>query len=87
MAAQSSADFREDATDVLVIGAGGTGLAAAVSAAEHGAEVLVTEKCSAPGGTTGLSIGSITACCTSYQERQGIADSPEALFEDMSTFN
>jgi succinate dehydrogenase/fumarate reductase flavoprotein subunit len=74
-------------TDVLVLGGGGTGLAAAVSAAEQGARVILAEKCSAPGGTTGLSIGSITACCTSYQARQGIIDSPEALFEDMRTFN
>jgi succinate dehydrogenase/fumarate reductase flavoprotein subunit len=74
-------------TDVLVLGGGGTGLAAAVSAAEQGAQVMLAEKCKAPGGTTGLSIGSITACCTSYQARHGIIDSPEALFEDMATFN
>ncbi len=74
-------------TDVLVLGGGGTGLAAAVSAAEQGAQVILAEKCSVLGGTTGLSIGSITACCTSYQERQGIIDSPEAFFEDMATFN
>jgi fumarate reductase flavoprotein subunit len=87
MTRQISNDSLEMETDVLVIGGGGTGLAAAVSAAEEGAEVIVAEKCSSPGGTTGLSIGSITACCTSYQARQGIIDSPEALFEDMKKFN
>jgi len=80
-------DSHEMETDVLVIGGGGTGLAAAVSAAEEGAKVIVAEKCSSPGGTTGLSVGSITACCTSYQARQGILDSPEALFEDMKKLN
>jgi fumarate reductase flavoprotein subunit len=74
-------------TDVLVLGGGGTGMAAAVSAAEQGARVILAEKCSSLGGTTGLSIGSITACCTSYQARKGINDSPEALYEDMATFN
>ncbi|HUL31002.1 MAG TPA: FAD-dependent oxidoreductase [Thermodesulfobacteriota bacterium] len=87
MTREISTHAHEVETDVLVIGGGGTGLAAAVSAAEEGAEVTVAEKCSALGGTTGLSIGSITACCTSYQARQGIVDSPEALFEDMKKFN
>ncbi len=84
---KNSTNFHDMETDVLVIGGGGTGLAAAVSAAEEGAKVIVAEKCGAPGGTTGLSVGSITACCTSYQARQGIVDSPEALFEDMKIFN
>ncbi len=42
-----------DATvDVLVIGAGGAGLSAAVSAAENGASVIVVEKMSMTGGNT-----------------------------------
>jgi fumarate reductase flavoprotein subunit len=87
MARKLPVDSSEFETDVLVIGGGGTGLAAAVSAAEAGAQVIVAEKGNRLGGTTGLSIGSITACCTSYQGRQGIVDSPEALFEDMKKFN
>jgi len=86
MTRQISTDFPEMETDVLVIGGGGTGLAAAVSAAEERAKVIVAEKCNSPGGTTRLSIGSITACCTSYQARQGIIDSAEVLFEDMKKF-
>ena len=77
----------ELAVDVLVLGGGGTGLAAAISAADQGAKVLVAEKTNRLGGTTALSIGSITACCTSYQRRQGIADSPEAFCEDLVKFN
>ncbi len=87
MAQQILTDSQELETDVLVIGGGGAGLAAAVSAAEEGAKVIVAEKCNSLGGTTGLSIGSITACGTSYQARQGIIDSPEALFEDIKKFN
>jgi len=78
---------RELITDVLVIGGGGAGLSAAVSASEEGVEVIVSEKCNSLGGTTALSIGSITACMTSYQRKKGIIDSPEALFEDMRVFN
>jgi len=87
MVEQKTTETRELETDILVIGGGGTGLAAAISAAEAGAKVIVAEKCSTLGGTTGLSIGSITACCTSYQARQGIVDSHEALFEDIQKFN
>jgi glycine/D-amino acid oxidase-like deaminating enzyme len=87
MKCEVSTGVQEVETDVLVIGGGGAGLAAAVSAAEAGGRVIVAEKCNRLGGTSGLSIGSITACCTSYQIRQGIVDSPEALFEDMKKFN
>jgi fumarate reductase flavoprotein subunit len=73
---------RELEVDVLVLGGGGTGLAAAISAADQGAKVLVAEKTNRLGGTTALSIGSITACCTSYQRRQGITDSPDPLCQD-----
>jgi succinate dehydrogenase/fumarate reductase flavoprotein subunit len=78
---------RELEVNVLVLGGGGTGLAAAISAADQGAKVLVAEKTNRLGGTTALSIGSITACCTSYQRRQGITDSPEAFCEDLAKFN
>ncbi|WP_437206390.1 FAD-dependent oxidoreductase [Planctomicrobium sp. SH664] len=60
--------------DVVVIGAGGSGLAAAVSAAEAGLQVLVLEKNPQPGGTTAIAIGSFTAAGTGLQQRQGIAD-------------
>ncbi len=74
-------------TDILVIGGGGAGLSAAVSASEEGLEVIVSEKCNFLGGTTALSIGSITACMTSYQAQKGIEDSPELLFEDIKILN
>lgn len=45
-------------TDVLVIGGGGAGMAAALSAAENGAKVILIEKQASLGGTTILSSGS-----------------------------
>lgn len=68
-------------TDVVVVGAGGTGLSAAASAHENGAEVIVLEKLSAVGGSTALSGGSIGATDTRFQQEQGIEDSAESWME------
>ena len=68
-------------TQVLVVGAGLAGLAAAVSAREAGAEVLVIEKLSATGGTSALSGGGIAAPGSALQKEAGIEDSPEAYVE------
>ena len=43
--------------DVIIIGGGGSGLAAAVSAAERGCKVLLLEKQIQLGGTTGVAVG------------------------------
>lgn len=47
--------------DVAIIGAGGAGLAAAVTAAENGKKVLVVEKMSKEGGNTILAGGALNA--------------------------
>lgn len=69
---------------VVVVGGGGAGLSAAITAAEEGAVVTVLEKESRLGGTTSLSVGSITAAGTRLQRSSGIKDdSPEAHFDDL----
>jgi fumarate reductase flavoprotein subunit len=73
--------------DVVVVGGGGAGLAAAVSAAQHGATVQLLEKQVHTGGSTALSVGSFTAAGTRHQRRKGIADSPEDHAADMLLFN
>ena len=55
-------------TEVLVAGAGGTGLSAAAEAASKGAKVLVLEKAGIVGGTTTLSGGVMQAAGTKYQK-------------------
>ena len=72
--------------DVIIVGGGGSGLAAAVSAAENGARVLVLEKESRLGGTTGIAVGSFTANRTRLQAREQIEDSPTDHAEDAGKF-
>ena len=72
--------------DVIIVGGGGSGLAAAVRALEKGASVLVLEKQSQLGGTTGMAIGSFTANGTSMQRQAGIDDSADAHEEDAGKF-
>jgi succinate dehydrogenase/fumarate reductase flavoprotein subunit len=69
--------------DVVVIGGGGSGLAAALEAARLGRSVILLEKGTRLGGTTNWSVGSISANCTPHQIRAGIKDSPQEHFEDM----
>jgi succinate dehydrogenase/fumarate reductase flavoprotein subunit len=69
--------------DVIVIGGGGAGLAAASSAARLGRKVILLEKAATLGGTTALSVGSVSATGTPHQRRAGIKDSPDEHFEDL----
>jgi len=71
--------------DIVIIGSGFAGLAAAIEAAEAGASVHVLEKMMAPGGNSIISDGGIAAPGTVYQEAAGICDSPEMMYEDMMT--
>jgi fumarate reductase flavoprotein subunit len=76
----------EDEYDVVVVGGGGAGLASAVSAAEHGAQVLLLEKMPRLGGSTGRAIGSFTSSNTYLQRRAGIADGPDDHDVDAGQF-
>jgi succinate dehydrogenase/fumarate reductase flavoprotein subunit len=72
--------------DVIVVGGGGSGLAAAASAAENGAQVLLLEKESQLGGSTGIAVGSFTANRTPLQQRAGVTDDLDAHAEDAGKF-
>ncbi len=58
-------------TDIVIIGAGGAGLAAAASAGEHGASVVVLEKMSATGGNTRLGEGTYNVADPELLEATG----------------
>ncbi|MCG7300565.1 FAD-dependent oxidoreductase [Brevibacterium ravenspurgense] len=73
--------------DVVVVGAGGAGLAAAISAAEKGSSVIVFESESAAGGSTSESAGMFTAGGTSTQADLGVEDTVDRYFQHYMDLN
>ncbi len=82
----TSSSHQKSEYDVIVVGAGGSGLAAAVSAAQAGLSVVVLEKEPQLGGTTGIAIGSFTAAGTRQQRSQKIDDDAGHHTEDVAQF-
>ena len=72
--------------DVIVVGGGGAGMAAAIEAARWGRRTVLLEQNPALGGSTAWSVGSISASGTRQQKAAGIADHPDAHFEDLEAF-
>ncbi len=73
-APEADAEF---SADVVVVGGGGAGLAAAISAGQNGANVIVLEKLDILGGSTNVSEGALNAVDPVRQGAQGIEDSVE----------
>lgn len=73
--------------DVIVVGAGGAGLSAAIEARQAGASVMVLEADTRLGGATGASAGVFYAANTSVQKARGIEDSADAMFDYVMAIN
>ncbi len=69
--------------DVIVVGAGNAGLPAAIFAAQRNAKVLLIDSAPSIGGTLILSTGQMAAAGTKLQKSKGIADSPQAHYDDI----
>src|SRR3546814_17364086 len=66
--------------DVVAIGSGGGGLAAAITAHELGASALVLERSDQVGGVTAFSMGEVWIPGNHLEAEAGIKDSPENGF-------
>ena len=76
------------AADVVVIGAGATGLPAAIVAREAGCSVILVEAEADIGGHAIISGGNVPlGGGTSVQQEYGIADSPDLLFRDLTDWS
>jgi len=67
--------------DVVVAGSGGSGLTAALAAADSGARVLVVESSPLLGGTTAISGGNLWIACNSRLTGKDIRDDRSAALE------
>lgn len=73
----------DETHDVVIIGSGFAGLAAAIEAKTAGAETVVLEKMPTAGGNSIINGGILTATGCPQQLKHGIKDSPELLAQDM----
>jgi len=86
-AAEKPAHWDKEA-DVVVIGAGATGLPAAIQAALGGASVIVIEANTGVGGHAILSGGNLAlGGGTTRQKKYGVVDSPDLLFSDLTDWS
>lgn len=72
----------KDSYDVVVIGSGGAGMSAAISAKQAGANVAIFEKMPVIGGNTTKSSGGMNASETKFQKEQGIDDTNDLFYEE-----
>jgi predicted oxidoreductase len=70
-------------SDVIVIGAGAGGLAAALEAALGGARVTVLDMASVFGGHAIVSEGGLSFAGTPLQKTSGVVDAPDQMFDDI----
>jgi len=69
--------------DVVVIGSGFAGLAAAIEAKNAGASVVVIEKMPVYGGNSIINGGDFCAPATRLQKAAGVQDSPDLMYNDI----
>ena len=77
----------KEKADIVVVGAGGSGISAAVKAETLGANVILIEKMPVIGGATALNAGTLIATGSKYQREvmKETKDSPELVYKDIFT--
>lgn len=74
---------KKETADIVIIGAGGAGLSAAVQAKQEGIEnVILLEKMPMVGGNTNRATGGLNAAETEQQKDKNIEDSIQTMYDD-----
>lgn len=69
---------QEKSADIVIVGAGGAGLCAALTAEKGGASVILLEALSMTGGAT-IGATSSNVCGSKMQKDAGVEDTPETI--------
>lgn len=72
----------KDSYDIVIVGAGGAGMTAALEAKDAGMNPVILEKMPVAGGNTSKSSSGMNASNTKFQKEQGITDSNDAFYEE-----
>ncbi|MEG0550982.1 MAG: flavocytochrome c [Vagococcus sp.] len=72
----------KDKYDIVIVGAGGAGMAAAIEAKDEGKNPVILEKMPVAGGNTLKSSSGMNASETKFQKEQGIKDSNDKFYEE-----
>ncbi|WEG73280.1 flavocytochrome c [Vagococcus intermedius] len=79
---KASLDDLKDRYDVVIVGAGGGGMAAAIEAKEQGMNPVILEKMPVAGGNTVKASAGMNASETKFQKEAGIKDSNDLFFDE-----
>ena len=84
LAVAASAEDTVKNADIIIVGAGGGGLSAAIEAVNDGAQsVIVLEKTGKTGGSLNFTSGSMSGAETVIQKLDGIEDTKESFVQDI----
>ncbi|OQO71044.1 flavocytochrome c [Enterococcus villorum] len=72
----------KDSYDIIIVGAGGAGMSAAIEAKDAGLNPVIFEKMPVAGGNTLKSSSGMNASETKFQKEDGIKDSNDAFYEE-----
>ncbi len=72
----------KDSYDIVIVGAGGAGMTAALEAKAAGMNPVILEKMQVAGGNTSKSSSGMNASETKFQKEQGISDSNDLFYEE-----
>lgn len=75
-------DQLKDNYDIIIVGAGGAGMSAALEAKEKGMNPVIFEKMPIAGGNTMKSSSGMNASQTKFQKEQGIEDNNDLFYEE-----
>jgi len=83
VAEENESDLAFTNPDVIIVGAGFSGINAAIEAADLGAKVMLFEQNGIIGGSINYAGGTLSGAGTQMQKDAGVEDNPDLFYEDI----